>query len=148
MTIVIDANLVVALALPLPYADLATAAISHWIAQGEQLIAPMLMEYELTTAIRRGVASGRLREQRALPILYELRESGVQSIAPTAELHEQALYWAGRVSQHKAYDAQYLALAAREDAPFWTADRRLAAATQDAGLEWVHWIGDWNDATA
>jgi predicted nucleic acid-binding protein len=50
---------------------------------------------------------------------------------------------AAQIGQSKAYDAQYLALAARENAPLWTADRRLANAARGAGLDWVHWIGDW-----
>ena len=143
MTIVVDANVVAALVLPLPYDDLATEAMNYWIAQGERLIAPILMEYELVTIIRRGVANSQLRKERALPVLYQIQESGVETIAPTVQLHEQALYWAERIGQSKAYDAHYLALAIRENAPFWTADRRLANSAQLAGLTWVHWIGDW-----
>lgn len=141
--IVVDANLVVALALPLPYATLATEIILHWRMQGERLIAPLLLEYELTSIIRRGVVGGQLREERALPVLNLLHQFGVEVIAPTPELHAQALFWAQRIGQNKAYDSQYLALAARENAPLWTADRRLANGAQQAGLNWVHWIGEW-----
>jgi predicted nucleic acid-binding protein len=143
MTIVVDSNIVAALALPLPYDAIATEAMHYWTAQGERLIAPTLMEYELVTIVRRGMASNQLRKERVLPVLNRLQKSGVETIAPTMWLHEQALYWAERIGQGKAYDAHYLALAAREDAALWTADKRLVNAAQAAGLTWVHWIGDW-----
>lgn len=142
VTIVVDSNLVVALALPLPYDALAVQAFSLWSRQGEWLIAPLLFEYELTSLVRKGVALRQLREERALPVLHQLQQSGVETIAPTPELHRLALRLAERVGQSKAYDAQYLALASRENAPFWTANRRLARAAQSAGLAWVHWIGE------
>ncbi len=62
--------------------------------------------------------------------------------APSSELDRSALHFAERIGQSKAYDAQYLALAARENAAFWTADGRLARAAQATGLAWVHWIGE------
>jgi predicted nucleic acid-binding protein len=143
MAVVVDANLVAALGLPLPYGGLATELFSQWRKQGERLIAPVLMEYELTTIVRRGVASGQLPKERALAVLNQLQHSGVEVVAPTWDLHQQALFWSQRIGQSKAYDAQYLALALREGALFYTADRRLANAAQDAGLDWVKWIGDW-----
>ncbi len=142
MTIVVDANLVAALVLPLPYGTLVAEAFGLWSGQGEWLIAPTLLEYELTSLVRKGVAIGQLREERALPVLHQLQQSGVETIAPTLELHRLALQLAERIGQSKAYDAQYLALAARENAAFWTADGRLARAAQATGLAWVHWIGE------
>jgi predicted nucleic acid-binding protein len=144
MTIVVDANLIAGLGLPLPYAPLATKIFDQWNGRGEHLIAPMLLAFELTTIVRKGVVGGHLRKERALPVLFQLYQSGVEIVAPTIELHQQALYWAERIGQSKAYDAQYLALASRENAPLWTADRRLASTAQHAGLQWVHWIGGWN----
>ena len=70
-------------------------------------------------------------------------ELGVELVLPTRSLSAQAIYFAERIGQSKAYDAQYLALASRENAPFWTADRRLANAAQATGLSWIHWVGDW-----
>jgi predicted nucleic acid-binding protein len=64
-------------------------------------------------------------------------------VPPDSQLNREALVWARRIGQNKAYDAHYLALAMREDAVLWTADKRLVNATQAAGLTWVHWIGDW-----
>lgn len=55
---------------------------------------------------------------------------------------EQQGQMAERLGQSKAYGAQYLALASRENAPLWAADLRLVRAAQAAGLGWVHWIGE------
>jgi len=70
-------------------------------------------------------------------------ELGVELMPPTRSLSVQALNLAERIGQSKACDAQYLALASHENAPFWTTDRRLANAARTAGLGWVHWVGDW-----
>jgi predicted nucleic acid-binding protein len=142
MAIVVDANLIAAIGLPLPYSSLATKKFEQWRTQGERLIAPTLLEYELTTIVRRSAVGGLLRKERVLPVLLQLHQSGVEMIAQTIEQHRQALLWAERIGQGKAYDAQYLALASRENAPFWTADRRLAHAAQRAGMDWVHWVGE------
>lgn len=143
MTIVIDSNIVAALVLPVPYTPQAIQQMAHWDNVGEPLIAPVLFEYEIITLIRRSVVSGQLEKDRMPVILAHLLDNRVVTIAPTRSLHQEALRLAERIGQSKAYDAQYLALASRENAPLWTADRRLANAAQAAGLEWVHWIGNW-----
>ena len=148
MTTVVDSNIIASLVLPASYSGQSKGLMKHWDDAEENLVAPILFEYELATIIRRSVVTGQLEEGQASAVLMRLLHSRVDTIAPSAALHRDALRLAKRIGQSKAYDAQYLALAAREDAHFWTADRRLAAAAQNAGLEWVHWIGDWNDATA
>lgn len=80
---------------------------------------------------------------KALNALHGL---GIDLIAPIPELDKSALVFAERMGQPKAYDAQYLALASRENAPLWTADRRLAHAARDTGLSWVYWVGDWSES--
>ena len=143
MTIVVDSNIVAALVLPVSYSPQANALIDHWRRSGERLIAPTLFEYEITSLIRRSVFSNQLERAQMLPILSRLLNSGVVTIPPTKASHVDALALAERIGQSKAYDAQYLALASRENAPLWTADRRLAHTARDAGLGWVHWVGDW-----
>ncbi len=143
VTVVVDSNMVVALILPLPFSNSATEAFRRWRADGERLVAPALLEYELTSVVRNGLVQRKLRAERAQQVLDQMLQSGLEIIVPTLELHRQALHFAERIGQSKAYDAQYLALASRENAPLWTADRRLANAARDTGLNWVHWIGDW-----
>jgi predicted nucleic acid-binding protein len=145
MTAVVDSNIVAALVLPTPYTEQALGLMALWDKFDEHLVAPLLFEYEITTIIRRSAALGQIEKAQVPDVLARLLISRVTTIVPTQNDHKQALYWAERLGQHKAYDAQYLALAARENAPLWTADRRLANAAQGAGLDWVHWIGEWKD---
>ena len=55
-----------------------------------------------------------------------------------------ALEWAGRLGQSRAYAGFYVALAEEIDAPFYTADRRLANSANEAGAEWAHFVLDMN----
>jgi predicted nucleic acid-binding protein len=142
VTLVVDANIVAALALPVPYSPQAAARMTAWSEAQETLIAPTLFEYEIVSVIRRWVSSGGIEPALVSELLQELLDTRIITLAPTPDLHRQALAFAERIGQSKAYDGQYLALAARENAAFWTADRRLAAAAQQAGLTWVHWVGE------
>jgi predicted nucleic acid-binding protein len=144
MTIVVDSNIVAALVLPVSYSAQAISLMNYWRRSGERLIAPTLFEYEITSLIRRSVLSKQIERAQMLPVLSRLLNSGLVTIPPTKPIHEEALALAEALGQSKAYDAQYLALASRENAPLWTADRRLANAAQSAGLSWVHWVTDWS----
>lgn len=144
MTIILDANLAAAVAMPMDYTVQATQIIRNWKASQERMLAPVLFEYEIVTALRRAIALKFLTLSEAMEGLDSILELGVELVVPTKDLSVQAIYFAERISQSKAYDAQYLALASRENAPLWTADRRLAHAARDAGLGWVHWVGDWS----
>lgn len=142
MTTVVDSNIIAALMIPVPYSPLATRHMNDWDNKDESLIAPLLFEYELVSITRRSVALGHLAVARASAVLDGLLNSRVVTIRPTASQHENAYRLAGLLGRSKAYDAQYLALAEREAADFWTADRRLANRCQQLELSWVHWIGE------
>jgi predicted nucleic acid-binding protein len=141
MSLVIDANVVAALVLPLPYSDQATRRVIAWKELGTILYAPLLLEYELLTIMRRGIIKGLLTTKTATEAMGIVSKLNVQCQLPSPELHKQALYWAERLGHSKAYDAQYLALADRLRADLWTADRRLVNGANQAGAAWVHWIG-------
>ena len=143
MTVVVDANLLASQALPLPYGDLAIQRLVLWQVSEETMLAPILLVYELTTIMRKAIATGWLSDVAAADRLDEILRAGPRLISPDNYLNREALVWAKRIGQNKAYDAHYLALAARENATLWTADKRLANVAQAAGLTWVHWIGDW-----
>jgi predicted nucleic acid-binding protein len=137
-TVVPDANLVMALAVELPYSERAIALMERWQRDRVPLYAPFLWEYELATALRKTVALGMFSEEQATAILERVLRLGVERIAPDAELHCEAVRWAGRLGQVAAYDAQYLALAARLGAELWSADKRLVTRARASGLDWVH----------
>lgn len=140
--IVVDANLMMALAAQLAYSERATALLEGWQRERVRLYAPLLWEYELATAVRKAVALGVFLEEQATAALERLLSLGVERIVPDAGLHREALLWAGRLGQVTAYDAQYLALAARLGAEFWSADKRLVERARAQGLAWVHHIAE------
>jgi predicted nucleic acid-binding protein len=142
MSAVIDANLIAALVVPLPYSEQATRKIVAWKRAGLELLAPVLLEYEITAILRKAVVAQWLTTDLAAEAIGEILSLNIQCLAPTAYLHERALRWADRLGHSKAYDAHYLALAEQEGIELWTADRRLANGAQQAGAHWVHWIGD------
>jgi predicted nucleic acid-binding protein len=139
---VIDANLIAAVVLPLPYSDQATQRIMVWKQASAELLAPVLLEYEIAAILRRAVVAQWLTTELALEALDQILALNVRCLAPTPELHERALRWADRLGHSKAYDAHYMALAEQEGIELWTADRRLANGAQQAGAHWVRWIGE------
>jgi predicted nucleic acid-binding protein len=141
VSIVLDANLVVALLLPLPYSNRVWAHYAGWREDKVELLAPTLLQYEANAAIFRSLAAGWMQQDEARTALEEMQALWIHYLAPSPELHTRAWYWADRLGQSKTYDAQYVALAELERAELWTADRRLANGAHRAGAGWVHWIG-------
>ena len=132
--ICVDASLVIRLVAD-PNDQTVLRLWEQWDAEGRQLAAPALLYYEVTNALFRyqkmglmGPSSVRLALQAALSLPLHLHQD--------AGLHRRALDLADRFGLPAAYDAHYLALAERLGAEFWTADRRLAQAVQDA-MPWV-----------
>ena len=142
MSVVVDANLIAALVIPLPYSDAAASKIKEWKQNGVEISAPFLLEYEVITILRKASAAGLLTGKDLIQSLDKIMTLRIQKFPPTMELHRKALWWAERLGQSKAYDGQYLSVAEHSGAEFWTADERLAKAAKDAGALWVHWIGE------
>lgn len=135
---VIDSNMCVSLVLPLPYSNQALMYLNAWKAAKDDLLVPVLWEYEVVSILRKAVFGKVLRPGQARDSLQRVFTLNPTRIAPTIELHRQAMEWAARLNQASAYDAHYLALAEAMHAEFWTADRRLYSRAQQLGLDWVH----------
>jgi predicted nucleic acid-binding protein len=140
--VVVDANLVAALVLPLSYSEQASDKVADWKRAGVELYAPMLLEYELASILRKAVVVGLMTTEAAIEAMHGFSALTVHLWAPTDALHEGAPRWAERPGQSKAYDAHYLALAEQMGCELWTADRRPAHGVQQAGAEWARWIGE------
>jgi predicted nucleic acid-binding protein len=141
MSVVVDANLVAATVLPVPYSDQATQRIRAWKQAGVELLAPLLLEYEVAAVLRRATVARWLTHDDAVEAMGQILALRIHCSPPTPLLHEKALHWAQRLGHAKTYDAHYIALAEQEGAEMWTADKRLVNGARQAGVSWVHWIG-------
>lgn len=141
MPVVVDANLLVAVALPLPYSVDVEQQMDRWLDEGESLFSPALWEYEATTAVRKYAVQQTPTKERIERAMLRLDSLPVQSIPTDPDLRRSALAWAQRLGHHPAYDAAYVALAERLGVDLWTADRRLANGCIAAGFSTVRRIG-------
>lgn len=135
--VVIDANIVMALILALPYSNRVATRIKVISEQSEEMYAPMLLEYEVCSALQREVSNRNLSKNAAAATIELVHGLGIQMISPTPSLHQAALAWAAKLHHSKTYDAQYLALAEQMHFPLLTADKRLARVAHTAGANWV-----------
>lgn len=135
--IVVDACVVLALLLPLPFSDSAAAGLRSLTEAREELYAPALMEYEVCSTMRRAIAQGLVDEGQAKQALDLIQDLRIHPITPAVSLHARALSWAAKLGQNKAYDAHYLALAEEMSCPLLSADQRLVRAARGLGADWV-----------
>jgi predicted nucleic acid-binding protein len=140
-TIVIDANIGVALVCPLLYSRACRDRMEEWLRQGMNLVVPALWDYEIAAALRKQWAHNLLTREAALEGLTHLFGLPIQRVSASPELLAQAMIWAERLGQMTTYDAQYLALSERLGAPFWTADRKLYRRCKEIGVDWVNLVG-------
>jgi predicted nucleic acid-binding protein len=137
MSIVVDANILVAQVLELDYSESARAKLAEWLDQDLRLYAPTLWRYEAVSALRKFVQHEVLRPEEAVAAVKAFAGLGIQEVRASPALEEETLAWANRLDQAVAYDAAYVALAGSLEFELWTADRRLARAARTAGADWV-----------
>lgn len=91
---------------------------------GARLLAPELVDLEVTSVIRRAHRTGRIGAERAIQALADLALLSVSRVSHTPFL--------GRIWELRdtvsPYDAAYVALAEVMEAPLLTADARLSRA--------------------
>ncbi len=107
---------------------------------GERLIAPPLVQAEVTNIIRRAMLEDGLDLPDATALLRRFLAFPLR-LSHRVDLLERALVIADRFGLRASYDAQYLALAEAEACDFWTDDRRLIRSLAGR-LPYVRWIGD------
>ncbi len=140
--IVVDASFSLAQVIPLSYSPDVVRRMEIWQSELPHLMVPGLWEYDIVSGLRRACFQKLLTLEETHTALDELLCMAVEVVPNFAGQHALALEWAERLGQSKAYDAQYLALAAQAGAEFWTGDKRLANNAAALGLSWVHWVGE------
>lgn len=139
---VVDANIAIFKLIPTSQTPLALKLWQKFQTERVSLYAPRLWIYELTSTIQKYVATQRISEtekEKAIRTAFDLDFGFVED---TPELCISAIKWAERLNQIVAYDGFYLAVAEQLDAPFWTADKRLANNARQLGVKWVSWMGE------
>ena len=134
--VILDASLVVKAILPNPQLEACQALIA---ALGTaQLISPALWLYEVSSAFVKSVHFGQLTSDEAQAAIRQALALGVELIPPDETQSLLAMRWAQKLQRASAYDCFYLAIAEALQADFYTADKRLLNALQDANLPWLH----------
>jgi predicted nucleic acid-binding protein len=117
--VVIDASVLLRLVL-----DASVEAAE--IVRRDELAAPGLIVPETANGLAKEVRFGDLEPEHAALLMAECLALPIE-LVPDSALSVDALAAAAQLAL-SAYDAAYVVLAARLDAPLVTADRRLAAA--------------------
>lgn len=89
----------------------------------EELHAPMLLDFEVVSALRGLTLGGRLTATRAEDLLGDLEDLPLRRWAAADPLRRRAFALRDNLS---SYDASYVALAEALDCPLLTRDVRLA----------------------
>lgn len=115
MTVVVDASVAVE-------AALAETWTSRW--SSEALAAPTLLWSEATSALRQLALRGEITDVEAADAVRWLSSASIDA-HPSQGLVAAAIDIANQLGWAKTYDAEYVALARKLDAPLLTADARL-----------------------
>ena len=136
--VVIDASTAVKAVLPNPLQMHCLALVHTFV--DVQPAAPALWAHETTSAITKAFHFREITEEEAHQALERLDSLDVHIFVADAEQNRAAFDWTIRLKRASAYDSYYLVLAKVLECAFWTADKRLFNALQEAHLDWVHWI--------
>ena len=137
----VDANIIVALVTTEAQSKKVLALWTEWMSKDYRIVAPVLLRYEVTSAIRRKVYRGILKPEDARRILGEFLSLDVE-LVDSPNLTWRAFDLAARFNRPTTYDTHYLALAEMMGCEFWTADERLYNAVKD-GFPLIRWLGDY-----
>jgi predicted nucleic acid-binding protein len=132
LSVVIDANAFVVLALDDRRAPVVEARLREWRDEGEVLHAPELLRYEVANALARALAAGQLTATgvtraweliTTVPVALHRLDEGPVVVAMTQRLERKS-----------AYDAAYVVLADQLGVDLWTLDGPLARNAETRGL--------------
>jgi predicted nucleic acid-binding protein len=138
--ICVDASLIVALFVPERFSQASLVLWEEWVRDDYQLIAPLLLRYEVTSAIYRKSFRVLISVEDARRAIEQFLSLDIEYIDPP-NLPLLAVDLAAQFHRPNTYDAHYLALAKHQECVVWTGDQRLYNAVKD-GFDHINWIGD------
>jgi predicted nucleic acid-binding protein len=137
---VLDSGILLATVQIETHTEHAKTLMNQLAQQQVQMIAPMLLRYELVAVARKWVYRELTTPEKAKAALDTLLRYPVVTIVDDALLH-RAYELATEHNRPTAYDAQYLAVAERYQCDFWTADERLYNAV-NGKFPRISWLGN------
>lgn len=105
----VDANIVVSLVTPETQSEKSLNLWTRWMQEDVRVIAPFLLRYEVTSALRRKMVRGVMSYEDARRSLEEVLSLDIEFL-DQPELSLRAFDIASRFNRPTAYDAYYLAL--------------------------------------
>jgi predicted nucleic acid-binding protein len=132
--ICLDSSFVFKLLVEEDGSEQASGLLESWLARGAELVAPVLIAYELTAVLRKAVRRGRLTGPLAEESIGAFFRLGV-TLHSARVLHLSALRLAHDLDLGSAYDTHFIALARILDCPLWTADAGQHRAAGRASAE-------------
>lgn len=134
----VDASVVLMLLLPDDLTPHAETLWRRWVRESIEPVTAPLFFAEVTSVLRERVYHGRLEPEEGDAAFASFMDLPVRSVQPNG-LQPQAWSLARKYNRPKAYDTQYLAVAAELGCDLWTGDRRLV---NSINAPWVRWLGD------
>lgn len=132
MSVVLDANALIVLALDRQRAVAVEELLRVWKAESEELHAPVLLRYEIASALAQAVSAGQLMSEAVADASQRI--GSVPIVLHQLNDTPAVVAMAQRLERRSAYDAAYVVLAEELGTQLWTLDGRLARNAVARGL--------------
>lgn len=132
MSVVFDANALIVLALDQQRAVAVEKLLHAWKAEEEELHAPVLLRYEVASALALAVSAEQLASEDVADASQRI--GSVPIVLHQPKDIPAVVAMAQRLERRSAYDAAYVVLAEELDTQLWTFDGPLARNATSRGL--------------
>jgi len=137
--ICVDASFIVALLVPEQFSQVALSFWEEWVQESHEVVAPSLLQFEVTSALYRKTLRGPLAWEDFHLVLQQFLDLDI-NWTDLPILCIRAAELAHLFQRPNTYDAFYLALAEHLDCPLWTADERFYNAVRSK-YRFIHFLG-------